>query len=490
LIRRKKAAAMSATVRAVIYARISHDPDKDKHEDGGASIERQIKHCDMLAAAREWELIREPLIDNDRSAFSGKARPRFTELMGMMARKEIDAVLVWHIDRLCCRMDELVDIAKVCLNSKIKIATVHGDFDFSSPVGKLFATILIAVAEYERAHKGTRQVAAYEQLAEMGHRHYGPRSFGYTNGKKADDTARHGQRFILEIEPDEAAAIAWAAQHVIAGGSIAEVMREWTRRGVSPTRSGRRWTRSSVLTILRNPAIAGLRAHNGVIVGAGQWEPVISEQMWRGVQAVLASPERKRVRGTRTLLGGLGLCQCGNVLQGAVTPKGKHVYRCNRATRGDRPGPHCLRDAAAVDNRVTVAIIARLAQPDLVELTRPAAPDLAALHTEATAIRENLDSLAADRALGLITRSQMLTASVRANERLDEIEAKLAAASADNVLAPFSSAESAQEVWHSLDLSRQRAVIDALCESITILASGPGRRFDADTIQITPRQPE
>jgi hypothetical protein len=277
---------------------------------------------------------------------------------------------------------------------------------------------------------------------------------------------------------------------VIAGGSIAEIEREWTRRGVSPTRSGRRWTRSTVLTILHNPAIAGLRARNGEIVGTAKWEPVISEDMWRAVQAVLASPKRKRVRGTRSMLGGLGLCGCGNRLQGAVSTRGEHVYRCNRATRGDRPGPHCVQQADRVDAWVTGVIVARLSRPDLGEVIAPKRPSLAPLHAETSAIRENLESLAADRALGLIDRRQMLVASERANQRLEQITSELAAASAENVLAPFVGAERAQEVWQSLDLSRRRAVIDALCESVTVLPAGRGRKFNPETVVITPRQPE
>jgi DNA invertase Pin-like site-specific DNA recombinase len=477
---------MTSTVRAVVYARISVDPDKDKHANGGAGIDRQIERCELLAAAREWDLIRDPLIDNDRSAFSGKTRPAFDELMGMIDRREVGAVVVWHIDRLCRRVSELVDIARLCLSSGVRIASVSGDIDFSSPSGRLFATILIAVAEYESAHKGERQAAAYEQLAGQGHRHYGPRTFGYVNGKQDDDGARNGQRFVMVVQPDEAAAVQWAAEHVIAGGSIAGVVREWTRRGVTPTRSGGKWTRSSVLTILANPAIAGLRARNGEIVGPAKWEPVISEQLWRAVQAVLASPERKRVRGTRTLLGGIGCCGCGCVLQGAVDSKGRHVYRCNRAARGDRPGPHCVQQQAPVNDWVTEVIVARLSRSDLAEVVVPKR-DLTPLYREAEAIRANLEELAADRALNRITHRQMLVANERANARLDEITAQISKASQGSVLAVFDGGQPAREVWERLDLSKQRAVLDALC-SVVVLPAGRGRReFDRETVQITPR---
>src|SRR5262249_47577408 len=160
------------------------------------------------------------------------------------------------------------------------IASVNGNVDFSSPSGRLFATILIAVAEYESAHKGERQAFAYEQMANGGHRHYGPRPFGYLNGRVPDPSGPEGIRTVRRLHPDEAAAVKWACEYLIEGGSTSEIEREWTRRGVTPTRSGARWGRSSVLTILRNPTIAGLRAHNGEVVGQAQWPPIISEDVW------------------------------------------------------------------------------------------------------------------------------------------------------------------------------------------------------------------
>ena len=70
-------------------------------------------------------------------------------------------------------------------------------------------------------------------------------------------------------------------------------------------------------------------------------------------------------------------------------------------------------------------------------------PDVAALREEAAAIRRNLEEMAADRALGLITRPQLLAATGRANIRLDEIGTELEHAARENVLAPLVAAENA-----------------------------------------------
>jgi DNA invertase Pin-like site-specific DNA recombinase len=463
--------------RAVIYARISRDSARHggRPKDEGAGVERQIERCTLLAQAREWELVAPPLIDNDLSAFNGKHRPAFTELMGMISRREVDAVLIWHIDRLCRRMAELVDIARLCRDSGVKIASVQGDYDFSSPLGRMFAHILVAVAEYESEHKGERQAAANLQAARAGKRHTGPRPFGTTEA--------------------EAEAIRWAADALLGGSTISAVTREWGRRGLRPPQNGGGpWRRNSVSQIMRNPALAGLRTYRGEIIYGDDGEPVklqlagedpiLARETWEAVRALLEDPARKPPRGVRTLLGGMARCRCGNVVTGSVNAVGQHVYRCNPQTRGARPGPHCQQQAALVDEYVQGAIIGRLARPDLADLVAPRRPDLAPLHTEAASIRANLDELAADRVAGLISRSQMLAATERGNARLAEIGAELAAAASTSALAPFTAAASAAEVWEGLDGARQRAVIGALADVVISPAGRGARTFDPDRVSI------
>jgi hypothetical protein len=65
------------------------------------------------------------------------------------------------------------------------------------------------------------------------------------------------------------------------------------------------WSRTSIRTILLNPRIAGLSAYHEEIVGTGNWEPLVGEETWRAVHALLEDPGRKPPRGVRTLLSGL-----------------------------------------------------------------------------------------------------------------------------------------------------------------------------------------
>lgn len=242
--------------------------------------------------------------------------------------------------------------------------------------------------------------------------------------------------------------------------------------------------------ILANPRIAGLSAYHGEIVGKGQWAPLVPEETWRAVEAILRDPGRKHQRGVRTLLGGSIKCPCGNVVHGGTNSRGDQVYRCTPQTRDGRPGPHVTRKAAPVDAWISGRVIERLSRADAVKLL--AAPkvriDVGALREEAAAIRRNLDELAADRALGLVTRAQMIAATERGNARLDQISAALRDAGREDVLAPLIAADDVDAAWDELDLSVQRAVVTALFDVVLMPAGQGSRKFDPDTIKLEPKQ--
>ena len=273
----------------------------------------------------------------------------------------------------------------------------------------------------------------------------------------------------MTAHPVEGLAVAEACAALLGGGSVSGIMREWTKLELTPPQQDRRgttrWNRTSIRGILLNPRIAGLSVYRGEIVGQGNWEPLVSEETWRAVRGILEDPARKPPRGVRTLLGGLALCPCGNVVTGMPSHTGHHIYRCAPGTRNRAyPGPHVARQAVPVEEFITKLVVGRLSRADAADLVAvpESGPDVVALREEAAAIRRNLEEMAADRALGLITRPQMLAATGRANIRLEEIGSELEHAARENVLAPLVAAENAAAVWADLDISRQRAVIKTL----------------------------
>jgi site-specific DNA recombinase len=60
---------------AAVYARISSDIERS-----GLGVKRQVQDCRRLAASLGWT-VAEDYIDNDLSAYSGKARPAYQRML-------------------------------------------------------------------------------------------------------------------------------------------------------------------------------------------------------------------------------------------------------------------------------------------------------------------------------------------------------------------------------------------------------------------------
>jgi DNA invertase Pin-like site-specific DNA recombinase len=481
------AGAVTRVLRAVLYLRISKDKAGDEH-----GVTNQRGDAVRLAASRGYD-ISAVYCDNDISAFSGARRPDYERMMAAAARSEFDVIVVFQTSRLWRTRGERAAGIKILQAAGISVIATKGpSLDMSTAYGRAMAGLLGEFDTLEVEVKAERQQLAYQAQRDAGIRHGGPAHFGSTAAERD--------------------AIRWAADALLGGSTVSAVTREWERRGLRPPQAPfgplprGAWKRNSVTTILRNPAVAGLRAYSQRIQRdgktrlvrtivtdergepvRGRWDAALTEDQWRAVAALLDAPGRKPQQGVRTLLGGLARCRCGNTVLGSVNATGKHVYRCGPATRGGRPGPHCQQMAASVDNYVERVIVERLSRDDITDLiTPPAAVDAAALHREAAAIRANLKQSAADAMLGLIGRDEHLCASAAGRRRLDEITAELAESAAGSALAPFATGKAAREVWDGLDRPRKSAVIGALC-TVTIAPAGRGARiFDPDTVTFDP----
>ncbi len=86
---------------AAIYARISQDRAGE-----GLGVQRQLADCRAEAARRGWPVVA-GFVDDDVSAYSRKARPEYRRMLDAIRAGEVDAVVVYHLDRLHRRPIEL-----------------------------------------------------------------------------------------------------------------------------------------------------------------------------------------------------------------------------------------------------------------------------------------------------------------------------------------------------------------------------------------------
>ena len=464
----------SSPRRAAIYCRISHDKTG-----AGLGVERQEQDCRELAARLGWS-VTEVFCDNDLSAYSGKRRPRYQAMLQAIRAGRIDAVLAWHTDRLHRSPIELEEYISACNDAReVPTHCVRaGTLDLATPSGRMLARTLGTLARYESEHRGERVAAAALQRAQTGDRSGGPRPFGYE-----DDG--------VTVREPEAVAVRAAVESVLAGASLRSVARELNATGLTTSMKGQSWDAHSVRALLLRSRNAGLRDHQGQVIGA-TWPAIVPEEQWRAVVAILTDPARRTSPSdARVKWLGSGIYRCAGCqrpsLRVSTAGRGVPCYRCpgERGTTG-----HVVRIAAPLDAFIEAIIIERLARPDATGLLRPAAPEvnLSALRATANAARARLTEIAEMLGDGELTRAEAQIARSRATARLEQAEAEIAAATATSPLAGIVDTPNPAAVWAGLDIGRRRAVLDCLMTVTVLPITRPGPGFDPTTVRIEPKE--
>jgi len=458
------------TRRAGIYVRISED-----RTGAGLGVERQEQDCRALADRLGWQVM-ETYVDNDISAFSGKARPEYARLLADLDDGRVDAVLVWHTDRLHRSPLELEAFVAVAERRKVTTQTVTaGELDLSTPSGRMVARILGSVARQEVEHKAERTRRAHLQAAQAGKWRGGARPFGFESDG-------------VTIRDDEAAEVRRLYAAILDGQTLGMLSRDLNHRGIKST-TGKPWEFTTLRQMLLKPRNAGLSVYQGEVLGLGRWPALVPEPTWRAAVDRLSDPARRTsaTNAHRWLLAGLATCgACGQVVRSGsavsnqATGTKRTVYRC----RANGPG-HVARTAQPVDELVTVVVLERLSKPDAADLFGGGGPDLGALDEQARGLRSRLDGLAELYADGVLTDEQVATATQRLRARLEDVQATLAVQRRHPVARKLADAGDVRQAWEGWSVQERREVVDML---LAVRLRPTGRRgnvFDPESVEIT-----
>src|SRR5262245_21115744 len=183
-------------MRAAIYTRISRDSAET-----GLGVQRQEQDCRELAGRLGWTIVK-VFTDND-TASNGKARKHYSRMIADIEAGQLDAVLVWDVDRLTRQPRELEDFIDLTEARGIQLASVGGEIDLGSVQGQLTARIKGSVAKAEQDQMSRRIRRAHQARAEQGIPH----------GKPAYGWDRVGTKNEARdlVNPEQAAVIQGAA---------------------------------------------------------------------------------------------------------------------------------------------------------------------------------------------------------------------------------------------------------------------------------------
>ena len=464
--------------RAAIYCRISLAMfgDTTKGEDQ-ARIARQ------MAEQRGWEVaagVGYPeqngiYTDNNKTAWQkNRKRPAWNRMLEDVGTGKLDAIVVYHGDRLVRRPEDLTDLIRLADNKGIKLASPTGTYNLDNQ--RLELWIRAAFAEEESQRTSERKKSQYERwrragLVRPGGR--GGRAFGF-----GSDGVTH--------VPEETAVVREVAARILTGEGIRTIATSLAARGVTTT-AGTPMHPIAIRRMIASPRYAGLMPDGEQ---AAAWEPVLGREEWESAKAITAARSGPLPAGhtaRRYLLSGIarcGLCESGLQALTAYTREknGVHVPATSACMQ---PGCRKVRRSLALlDAYVTGAAIARLANPANPS-GMPAHPDFGPeFQRLATEQQSTLAALADyQQSAGMINALKA---------RYDSIDARLAELrelAADDGRARILEAHAGitADEFAALPLATRRALVSA-CYTVTVLpASKRGPGFRAEDVQLLPR---
>lgn len=128
--------------RVAIYTRVSTDSQ---------TVGNQLRELDTVAERMGWIIV-ERLADEGISGAKGRdKRPAYDRLMTMVARKEIDLIACWSVDRLGRSLQHLVAFLGEINSKGVDIYLHTQGLDTSTPAGRAMFSMLSVFSEFERA---------------------------------------------------------------------------------------------------------------------------------------------------------------------------------------------------------------------------------------------------------------------------------------------------------------------------------------------------
>ncbi len=219
-------------MKVIAYARVSTEDQASN----GVSLALQEAKLRAYAEAKDWSITR--VVSEDASG-KNLNRPGLQEAVETIRAGEVDALLVYKLDRLTRSVADLDYLTRTLNEHDVALVSLSESLDATTASGRLMLNLLGVVSQWEREAIGERTRAALNHKKLNG-QVYARVPFGFR---------RVGDR--LEPVADELEVVqrmrGWHEQ----GASLREIARRLNDEGVSGKRGGE-WSHKTVGYVLQN----------------------------------------------------------------------------------------------------------------------------------------------------------------------------------------------------------------------------------------------
>ena len=268
--------------RVALYTRVSTEDQARE----GFSLDAQLERLRLYAKAQNWDVAGE-YVDEGHSGRTTK-RPQYAKMMA--ERANWDTLLVLKMDRIHRNSRNFMAMMDQLMKEGKGFASVTESLDTGTAMGRFVMDIIQRIAQLESEQIGERVHIGMQQKA---------KSRGGSLGKLAPFGYRYGPDSVLQVVPEERAAVASMFTDFLAGVRKQAIADRLNRQGVK-TRGQTRWTVWNVTHVLTNPVYAGA-LHWQDQLQIGMHEPIVAARVFDEVQdrVSASAPRRRTYRLTR-----------------------------------------------------------------------------------------------------------------------------------------------------------------------------------------------